>query len=347
MSGERLEKITKSKQYSNGRFHNTYVRNGTMNSFTGVLGKWIFGSEVRSPENKLPIYEFDFSILENRSPDSLKVTWNGHSSTIIQIDGKLILTDPVYSEAAGPYPIVSPKRFHEESPINADSLPDIDLVIISHNHYDHLDKKTVLKLVGKVEKFVMPLGVGAYLENWGIPPNKIVELDWYENIEIAPNLIITATPSQHFSNRFLNDRNETLWASWVIAGKQHRIFFSGDSGYSPDFKSIGEEYGPFDLTMLEMGAYGEYWPDIHMTPEEAVRAHLDLKGNILHPIHWGTFQLSFSSWTEPIERLLKAAGKHSIVVATPIAGETTVLDKHIPQSKWWRDSVSLQNQDNE
>jgi L-ascorbate metabolism protein UlaG (beta-lactamase superfamily) len=335
MKGKRLEKMQKSKQYQRGKFFNKYKKNSDVNNWTSMLGEWIFGDEIRKPKEKLAIYPFDYSSLDNRSEDSLKVTWNGHSSSIIQIEGKLILTDPVYSEAASPYPLVSPKRFHEESPLNADSMPHVDLVIISHNHYDHLDHKTIMKLYKKVDKFVMPLGVGAYLEDWGVPSEKIIELDWWESIDVSSTLKITATPSQHFSNRYLNDRNETLWASWAIIGEKHRLFFSGDSGYSPDFKVIGEKLGPFDMTMIEMGAYSEYWPEIHMNPKEAVQAHIDLRGDLLHPIHWGTFQLSLTNWTEPIEELLETAAEHGVQVATPMAGETTVYGSYVPSTEWW------------
>ncbi|MEJ2639324.1 MAG: MBL fold metallo-hydrolase [Desulfosarcinaceae bacterium] len=253
------------------------------------------------------------------------------------VDGFRLLTDPVFEKRVS---ILGPTRFNSEVPVAMDQLPDIDAVIISHDHYDHLNRFSIRGLKEKTRCFIVPLGVGARLERWGVPAGRIVELDWWQEHHLNEALMVAATPAQHFSGRGLGDRNQTLWASWVMETKHHRLFFSGDSGYFEGFKEIGTIYGPFDLTLMECGAYHKAWADVHMFPEETVQAHLDLKGAVLHPIHWGTFNLSLHPWHEPMERLTAAAKASGVRTATPVVGDTTLLGEHIPSTHWWRQAMA-------
>lgn len=262
----------------------------------------------------------------------LAATWLGHASVLIEIDGHRILADPMFSRRASPADFAGPRRLHPV-PVMPEDLPPLDAVLISHDHYDHLDRATIAALLrSSAAPFLVPLGVGAHLRAWGVPPARIVELDWGAGQDIGP-LRIVCTPARHFSGRLFR-RNGTLWASWVIAGRAHRVFFGGDTGYTAAFSEIGRHYGPFDLTVLPIGAYADAWPDIHMTPEEAVRAHRDLGGAALLPIHWATFDLALHSWAEPIERLLRAAGAETVAVPRP--GGRFVVTRPPAVERWWR-----------
>lgn len=250
------------------------------------------------------------------------VSWFGHSTAMIEIDGYRVLADPVWSRRVSPSHTVGPQRMHEV-PMPLEALPALDAVLISHDHYDHLDIDTIIGLArSQRAPFVVPLGVGAHLRKWGIPDGRIVELDWNESHHIG-ELTLVCTPARHFSGRLFS-RNTTLWASWVIAGPQHRAFFGGDTGYTKSFAEIGMDHGPFDLTLLPIGAYHPAWPDIHMNPEEAVRAHLDVAeagSGLLVPIHWATFRLAPHPWVEPVERLLRAADPARVHVVVPRPGQ--------------------------
>lgn len=269
--------------------------------------------------------------------DQLAVTWYGHASVLVEVDGRRVLVDPVWSDRASPSPLIGPKRMHPV-PTGIHDLPPLDVVVISHDHYDHLDLGTIRQLVEhSAAPFVVPLGVGAHLRAWGVPETRIVELEWGGRARVR-ELTLTCTEARHFSGRGLT-RNNTLWASWVITGPQHGVFFGGDTGYTPVFAELGARYGPFNLTLLPIGAYGDAWPDIHMNPEEAVRAHSDLGGGLLVPIHWGTFNLGFHEWDEPVRRLLAAADRdteYGTRVAVPMPGERfTVLDPPPVRRQWW------------
>jgi L-ascorbate metabolism protein UlaG (beta-lactamase superfamily) len=231
---------------------------------------------------------------------------------------------------------MGPTRFNVDVPLDIHQISKIDAVIISHDHYDHLNKYSVQQLNAKTEKFIVPLAVGSLLKNWGVPQRKIIEMDWWDEYRFDQNLMIAATPAQHFSGRGLTNRNKTLWASWVITTPFHKLFFSGDSGYFDGFKLIGDKYGPFDMTFIECGAYDKSWEQVHMFPEQTVKAHLELKGRVLHPIHWGTFNLALHSWYEPIMRLTTAADALNVNIATPVVGETTLFDRSIPVARWWQ-----------
>jgi L-ascorbate metabolism protein UlaG (beta-lactamase superfamily) len=268
----------------------------------------------------------------------IAVSWFGHSTALLEIDGYRVLTDPVWSDRCSPSDVIGPVRMHPP-PVPLDALPALDAIVISHDHYDHLDIDTIIGLArSQRSPFVVPLGVGSHLREWGIPDGRIVELDWNERAQIE-ELTLICTPARHFSGRFLN-RNTTLWASWAIIGPAHRAFFGGDTGYTKSFTEIGREHGPFDVTLMPVGAYNKSWPDIHMNPEDAVQAHLDVNGGLLVPIHWCTFRLAPHPWAEPIERLLTAAETAHISVAVPKPGgrvDPTVTTEFEP---WWRPDES-------
>lgn len=258
----------------------------------------------------------------------------GHSTLLLKLQGNFWLTDPVFSERASPVQWAGPKRFHAP-PISLENLPPIEGVILSHDHYDHLDHAAVLALAPKVKLFITPLGVGDRLVAWGVDKTKVQELDWWESVEVG-GVRLVATPAQHFSGRTLADRNSTLWASWVILAGDLRLFFSGDTGYHAGFGTIGEKYGPFDLTMVETGAYDPQWPDVHMQPEETLQAHLDLRGKTLLPIHNGTFDLALHAWNDPFDRIVQLADAAGVPVVTPVMGEPVAMAQPQPTGRWWR-----------
>ncbi len=328
-----FQKILQSPQYKNGKFA------GVTEALTMAPSDWaksswqfLFGRKALTPNQPLPVQSVDLSLFNSNHGDQLNSTWIGHSSLLINISGYKILTDPVFEKKVS---IIGPTRFNGDVPLNPDQLPQIDLVIISHNHYDHLNKASLLQIQSKVKQFLTPLAVGKRLIDWGIPSRKIVEMDWWDSFQFDDNLKITATPAQHFSGRGLLDRNKTLWASWVITTDQFNIFYSGDSGYFNGFKKIGERFGPFDMTFLECGAYDKLWHGVHMFPEETVQAHIDLKGNLLHPIHWGTFNLALHTWSEPMIRVAKATRDNNVTIATPIVGQTISFGSNPYGRHWW------------
>jgi L-ascorbate metabolism protein UlaG (beta-lactamase superfamily) len=251
------------------------------------------------------------------------------------VDGKTILVDPVLEKRASPFSWVGPKRFHP-SPAIAGDLAPIDVVLITHDHYDHLEKSTMIALKDKAGLFLVPLGIGTLLEDWGIAPEKVTELDWWEQYVATP-LTFTATPGVHYARRGLFDGDERLWCSWSIAGQSHKVFVSGDSGYFNGFRTVGEKLGPFDITFLKIGSSDEMWKQIHMTPEEAVQQHQDLGGNLMVPLHWATFDLALHPWYEPIERTIVATGTSNVKVVTPLIGEVIDIDRLPETNTWWRD----------
>lgn len=296
----------------------------------------LFGGKKRSPKRPLPV-ESPVSTWSGAPATGLRVTWLGHSSLLIECDGVRILTDPVFGKHASPVSFAGRKRFHPVPATLEEMLP-INAVLLSHDHYDHLCKPTIRKLAKLRVPFVTSLGVGAWLEKFGVEPSNITELDWWESHTLPGGVMtLTATPAQHFSGRTLTDRNATLWSSWVMQTERHKLFFSADTGLNEDLRAIGERYGPFDLTMLEIGASNPAWVDIHLGPVNALRALEMLGGGTMLPIHWGTFDLALHSWEEPAETLLGLAGAAGVRVITPPLGRPVEPTLVADPTPWWRD----------
>jgi L-ascorbate metabolism protein UlaG (beta-lactamase superfamily) len=333
-SGERAERVARSPQYRDGQFRNRADTSTapTLDSGKRALREYREGRGATTPAGPIPLVSA--APAPDASPTGLHVTWYGHASSLVEIDGARVLIDPVWGERVSPSPLVGPRRLHRP-PVAVDALPKIDAIVISHDHYDHLDLPTVRALLRTQQApFVVPLGVGAHLERWQVPAERIIELDWSEQVELA-GITLTSTAAQHFSGR-LFARDGTLWSSWVLAGPLHKVFYTGDSGYFDGYAAIGEQYGPFDLTLVQVGAYSDAWTSIHMTPEEGVAAHLDVRGGVLVPVHWATFVLAMHPWTEPIDRLWAEAKAHDVVLAVPRPGER--IDVATPPSVdgWWQ-----------
>lgn len=324
-----------SPEYAGNKFENKggVSVNLSFSQTLKFLPEWLNGGGNKRPEWSIPVVKREKEEFNTTSDTLTRVTWFGHSAFLLEIDGKKILIDPMLGPSPSPVSFIS-KRFNDTLPISIADLPQIDAVLFSHDHYDHLDYGSVVQLKDKVNHFFTPLGVGSHLERWGVKKEKITEMDWWQESDFK-ELKLVLTPAQHFSGRSLGDRDKTLWGSWVIRGQKDNLFFSGDSGYFDGFKEIGEAYGPFDFCMVECGQYNELWKEIHMMPEETVQAHLDLKGNVLMPIHWGAFNLAFHGWTESIERAKKAAASQNVTVATPRIGESYVIKGQVPQAEWW------------
>lgn len=335
METEKILNHTKIKKYKNLIFSNS-ISNPKIfeGNILKMMSKLLFEKNKRMPQKPIPILQLEKDDFIKKSNSSLRLSRFGHSTVYIEIEGYKILTDPVFSHRASPVQFAGPSRFHP-TPVIIENLPKIDAVIISHNHYDHLDAISIKKLKNKAKKFFVPLGIGSILQSWGIPSSNIVQLNWWESQHIGNNLSIVSTPSQHFSGRKIIDNNKTLWSSWSIIGNSHKVYFSGDTGFFSGFSEIGKKYGPFDITLLECGAYNTAWNDIHMFPEETLKAHHLLRGNILFPIHWGTFDLSLHNWIEPIERLIKVAEKSSTKLAIPKIGEFIDYESLKPIKNWW------------
>jgi len=298
-----------------------------------ILWELISGRAAGRPATDIPLITPEPRAFEAPA-GRIAVSWFGHSTALLEIDGYRVLTDPVWSERCSPSDVVGPGRMHPP-PVPLDALPALDAIVVSHDHYDHLDTDTIIALARtQWAPFVVPLGVGAHLRDWGIPDERIIELDWNERAQID-ELTLICTPARHFSGRFLN-RNVTLWASWAIIGPAHRAYFGGDTGYTKSFAEIGQEHGPFDVTLMPVGAYNTVWPDIHMNPEDAVQAHVDVNGGLLVPIHWCTFRLAPHPWAEPIERLLAAAGAANVAVAVPKPGGRVDPTATAEFEPWWR-----------
>ncbi len=293
---------------------------------------WRLDRDSPKPDFELPVHSISKQSLEEETQDV--VYRLGHSSLLLKINGELILTDPVFSDRASPVQFAGPKRFHN-TPISITELPQVDTVVISHDHYDHLDKRAVKKLAAKTTRFLVPLRIGKRLVDWGVPSEKITEFAWWDSVTVA-GVEYVFTPTQHFSGRGLFDGNTTLWGSWVIRSQHTKVFFSGDSGYFDGFKTIGDKYGPFDLTFIETGAYNELWSNIHMFPAQSVQAHQDLKGKVMLPIHNSTFDLAMHNWQEPLEQALSISNDRGVTMVSPEVGQRMEIQAPLPLNTWWR-----------
>lgn len=329
IEGERLTKVKKSANYEQDHFENKPPQK---QADIWVSLKEMMGDQVRVPPKPFPLVAMN---LDNPPSQGLEAYWLGHATVLIEMEGMRILTDPILSNEAFAVKMLAPTR-NNPSPIPLEDLPPIDIAVISHDHYDHLDMKTVQHLAKNGTHFYVGLGVGAHLEKWQIPQKQIHEKDWWQK-ETLGGLEIHCTPARHYSGRRAMD-NSTLWTSWVIKGKKHSIFHSGDTGYGKHFKEIGEKLGPINLSFIKIGDYGldVGWRDIHMVPENSAKAHLDLGAEVMFPIHWGTFALSYHDWDEPIERAVKASEDNSIILVTPKLGEKFVFGGELLQQDWWR-----------
>lgn len=298
-----------------------------------IFKEWFFSSkENLTPKKKLPETVPDFKQFVKYSNEP-KAIWLGHSTILVNIEGKIILIDPIFSQSASPFSWLV-KRF-QDPVVKLEELPKIHYIVISHDHYDHLDMETIKFFKDMDVNFITPLGVGSHLKGWGISADQIIEKDWWQSHKVD-GIEFIATPAQHFSGRDGLHDNETLWASWVIKSNNHRLYFSGDSGYDTHFKEIGEKYGPFDAAFIESGQYDPRWSAVHMLPKESAMAYKDLKAKKYFPIHWGMFKLAFHTWYDPMDQLVELSERNNIDLITTKIGEVVYLEKENKIDTWWK-----------
>jgi len=333
-AGESLAKVQQSPNYRDDIFQNISVTEvmAEKGAFFKTFRKFLNKPENTKPPKPLPSVKTDLKNLPDGNP---VLVWFGHSSYLLKIDGKHILVDPVFSGYASPIKMKSTMNFEGTNVYNVDDMPQIDILLITHDHYDHLDYKTVLKLNHKTKHIITSLGVASHLDYWGFNRNKITELDWNDKVDID-GFTFTSAPARHFSGRSFK-RAKTLWASFILKSKNNTIYIGADSGYDTHFKQIGEKHGPFDIAILESGQYNEAWHNIHMMPEETVQASIDLNAKVLLPVHWGKFCLSLHPWNEPIERVIKKAEELNVKLTTPMIGEPLIIGEKYPAKMWWRE----------
>jgi L-ascorbate metabolism protein UlaG (beta-lactamase superfamily) len=331
-SGDILDRIRKSAHYKDDKFENlepTEIMAEDASYFSMAMK--FFGAGVeREPVKSLPSIKTDLIDISEKP----NLVWFGHSSFLISVDGRKILSDPIFSERPSPVQYAGSVAYPGTMVYDAEDFPELDVIVISHDHYDHLDYHTITALASRTKVFAVPLGVGQHLLHWGIPKEKIHEFDWWEGEQVLPGIDLTCTPARHFSGRGFS-RNKTLWASFVLKTGGLTIFIGGDSGYDQSFKKIGDTFGPFDIAMLECGQYDVQWPSIHMMPEQTVQASIDLKANVLLPVHWAKFTLALHPWRDPIRRATKEAGRLHVTMTTPLIGEPIFFGESLPATKWW------------
>jgi L-ascorbate metabolism protein UlaG (beta-lactamase superfamily) len=333
-SAESLVKIENSPNYNgDGTFKNLELTLASTGMKLSTIPKFFTNGDNKVPSQILPQKKLVKSYFDNE-PKEPRITWFGHSAIFIEMEGMNFFIDPMLGDFPAPHPMLGNSRFNKELPISIENLPEIDVILISHDHYDHLDYGSIQQLKDKVKLFYVPLGIKAHLTAWGVAENKIKEFDWWESANLN-GIEFVSTPARHFSGRGFT-RNNTLWCSWVLKSENNSIFFSGDSGYGKHFKEIGSIYGPFDFAMMECGQYNEQWAHIHMTPEETIQASIDVNTKFMMPIHWGSFKLALHAWDDPIERASKKANELNMPIATPIIGESIVINgENFPSEKWW------------
>ena len=334
--GARGERMRASRQFRDGRFHNSAGATADLkgNSFA-VMREFFLGGTKRKPRIAIPVMD-PRDTWRTPPASGLRLTWFGHSTFLIEVDGLRILTDPVFGERASPVSFAGPKRFHPV-PASIAQLPPLDVVLLTHDHHDHFEPKSIRELAAKRIPFVTSLGVGARLEQLGVDPALLTELDWWDEHRLPDGaLTLTATPAQHFSGRGLFDRNRTLWSSWVIATPHRRVFLSGDTGLMGDLAEIGKRFGPFDVSLIEIGAAHPAWEPIHLGPVNALRAFDLLGGGTFFPTHWATFDLALHAWDEPIETLMKGAASSGVRVLAPMIGEAVEPSLVGKPEPWWR-----------
>jgi len=336
LSAESSSRRAKSENYVAPKFvNNPSIDSPTLSKAVSIIARMATKDRSLSvPSDDIPVRSLSREQLDDLDDDQLHIVKLGHSSILIKNEGEYWLIDPVFSNRVSPVSFAGPARFHD-TPIALADLPPIDKVLISHNHYDHLDKATIKGLSAITRQFLVPLGVEVYLEQWGVNTNSIESFVWWQEYTTDDTRIVF-TPAQHFSGRGLTDRDKSLWGSWVLTTQSGNLFFSGDSGYFKGYKRIGESYGPFDLTLIEVGAYSAQWPEVHMFPEQSLQAHLDVQGRHLLPVHNSTFDLAFHPWKEPLERITELAREFNVSVSTPDVGEVFTLENLPIERDWWR-----------
>lgn len=338
-SGKLSQQIQQSPNYKKGAFQNlshTPMKPEGV-SYWKMMREFFKTHPDTAPSGKLPFVKTDLKKLNGVEP---VIVWFGHSSYFIRIAGKNFLIDPVFSGNAAPVSFMV-KAFPGSNEYSPDDMPAIDYLILTHDHYDHLDFITISKLKKKIDKIYTSLGISAHLKHWGFDENSITEMDWWQSHQLEENIELTAAPARHFSGRGIK-RAQTLWSSFILKTGNHNLYLGGDSGYDTHFSSIGEQFGPFDIAILESGQYNTMWPYIHMMPEETVQASIDLKAKALLPVHWGKFRLSMHAWSEPIKRIMEKAKTLNIPVHTPMIGQPLTLDGHFIGTDWWEILTKLE-----
>jgi L-ascorbate metabolism protein UlaG (beta-lactamase superfamily) len=332
--GDRLARIKKSPNYRENKFLNISETPMMTKdaSFFKIMWGFLKPQEGTIPAKPIPALKTDLNIPTKKT----QITWFGHSSYLLQTQGKNILVDPVFSQRTSPIQWIGTKAFPGTDIYGIDDLPQIDIVLLTHDHYDHLDYHFIKQFKNRKNTlYITNLGVGAHLEKWGVEKDKIKELDWGQETQISENIKLIAASARHFSGRNLWGRNQSLWSSFIMISAEHKIYIGGDSGYDKHFAEIGEKYGPFDLAILECGQYNHFWPYIHMLPEQTAQAAKEIGAKVLLPVHWAKFKLSTHPWAEPIKRVLAKAKEINQDITTPRIGESIIIDEFYPQTKWW------------
>lgn len=339
LTAELLKSYNRSVNWKGDRFHNLELADMhiSLRSFPTILRKQLTGRKKREPKTNLPILPFNSNAFLEESA-SAKAIWYGHSVVLLRMNGKTILIDPMLGDDCSPIAPFATRRYSKNTLDLIDDFPPIDVMLISHDHYDHLDYASIQKLKEKTTSFFVAMGVKRHLVSWGVAEERVHEFDWWDCFELD-DLKVTFTPTRHFSGRGLKDRFKSLWGGWVIASSEQRIWFSGDGGYGKHFKEIGERLGPFDLAFMECGQYNDYWKDIHLFPEESVQAAIDAQVRAAIPVHWAAFSLSFQhTWKEPAETFAESAERQNLMAAFPAMGEVVRIAQ-LPTHRWWNDDM--------